>query len=261
MKILVCVKQVPDTTEIRIDPETNTLIRAGVPSIMNPFDEYAVEQALRLKEQTKGQVTVLTMGPVQAREVLEHGLAMGADEACLLTDRRFGGSDTLATSYILAAAVKKLGPFDVIFCGKQAIDGDTGQVGPELAEHLGIAQITYGSDVTLKDGRLEVTREYAHRQEILSVSPPVLITVTKGKREPRFETIWGRLRANHSEILVIDREQLTLEERSIGLNGSPTRVKCTFTPERHSECIWIEGDGARQKASELLGLLTKAGVV
>ena len=145
MEILVCIKQVPDTTEIRIDPETNTLIRTGVPSIMNPFDAYAVEQALQLKEMTDGRVTVVTMGPPQAKSILGDALAMGVDDAYLVTDRKFGGSDTLATSYILASVARKLGPFDVILCGKQAIDGDTGQVGPEMAEHLDIPQITYVS--------------------------------------------------------------------------------------------------------------------
>ncbi|MBU2699573.1 electron transfer flavoprotein alpha/beta subunit, partial [Sporomusaceae bacterium BoRhaA] len=142
MEMVVCVKQVPDTTEVKIDPVTNTLVRQGVPSIVNPFDKNALEAALQLKEKNGGKVTVVSMGPPQAKDALKECLAMGADEAYLVSDRAFGGADTLATSYTLAAALKKLGKFDLILCGKQAIDGDTAQVGPEMAEHLGIAQIT-----------------------------------------------------------------------------------------------------------------------
>ncbi len=179
MKILVCIKQVPDTTEIKIDPVTNTLIRTGVPSIMNPFDAYAVEQALRLKEESGGHVTVVTMGPPQAQEILTDALARGADKAYLVTDRKFGGSDTLATSYILSKVVEKLGGFDAILCGKQAIDGDTGQVGPEMAEHLGIAQVTYASQIHEKDGAFEAVRECKAYQEIISVPAPAVFTVVK----------------------------------------------------------------------------------
>lgn len=191
MEILVCIKQVPDTTEIRIDPETNTLIRTGVPSIMNPFDAYAVEQALQLKEMTDGRVTVVTMGPPQAKSILGDALAMGVDDAYLVTDRKFGGSDTLATSYILASVARKLGPFDVILCGKQAIDGDTGQVGPEMAEHLDIPQITYVSSVEVDGKGVKAVRECTKHQEIVTAQLPVVITVVKGEQEPRFETIVG----------------------------------------------------------------------
>ena len=174
MEILVCIKQVPDTTEIRIDPETNTLIRTGVPSIMNPFDAYAVEQALQLKEMTDGRVTVVTMGPPQAKSILGDALAMGVDDAYLVTDRKFGGSDTLATSYILASVARKLGPFDVILCGKQAIDGDTGQVGPEMAEHLDIPQITYVSSVEVDGKGVKAVRECTKHQEIVTAQLPVM---------------------------------------------------------------------------------------
>lgn len=261
MKILVCVKQVPDTTEIKIDPATNTLIRTGVPSIMNPFDAYAVEQGLRLKETTGGTVTVISMGPPQARVILTDALAMGADEAYLITDRRFGGSDTLATSYILSCAARHLGPFDVILCGKQAIDGDTGQVGPEIAEHLNIAQVTYVSQLQPDNGRLEAVREHPDRQEILSVSLPAVISVVKGEERPRFETIRGRLKANQQEICILDRDALPVEDDLIGLKGSPTKVKRTFTPERHAECVWITGDTAREQAKALCGALSRAHVI
>ena len=261
MKILVCVKQVPDTTEIKIDPVTNTLIRTGVPSIMNPFDAYAVEQALRLKEAAGGTVCVVSMGPPQAMSILTDALAMGADEAYLITDRRFGGSDTLATSYILSCAVRQLGPFDVILCGKQAIDGDTGQVGPEMAEHLGIAQVTYVSQLRPDGDCLEAVREHPDRQEILSVSLPAVITVVKGEERPRFETIRGRLKANRQEIGILDREALPVEDEKIGLTGSPTKVKRTFTPERHAECVWIEGESAKIQAEALCQALSRAHVI
>jgi len=261
VKILVCVKQVPDTTEIKIDPVTNTLIRTGVPSIMNPFDKYAVEQALRLKDADGSHVTVISMGPPQAKAILGEALAMGADDAYLVTDRAFGGSDTLATSYILSAAVQKLGPFDVILCGKQAIDGDTAQVGPEMAEHLGLPQVTYASQLKACGDHLEVVRECAGHQEIIEVATPAVVTTVKSDERPRFETIRGRLRANQYEIGIVDRSALTVEDGMIGLTGSPTRVKKTFTPERHAECIWIEGETAKEKAAGLYGALTRAHVI
>jgi electron transfer flavoprotein alpha/beta subunit len=163
MNILVCIKQVPDTTEIKINPETNTLMREGVPSIVNTFDAYALELGVRLKEKHGGKVTVMSMGPDQAKAALKECLSVGADEAYLLSDRAFGGSDTLATSFILASFAshleKEKGKFDLILCGKQAIDGDTGQVGPEMAEHLGLAQVTYAADIRVEDGKTLVKRE------------------------------------------------------------------------------------------------------
>ena len=261
MEILVCIKQVPDTTEIRIDPETNTLIRTGVPSIMNPFDAYAVEQALQLKEMTDGRVTVVTMGPPQAKSILGDALAMGVDDAYLVTDRKFGGSDTLATSYILASVARKLGPFDVILCGKQAIDGDTGQVGPEMAEHLDIPQITYVSSVEVDGKGVKAVRECTKHQEIVTAQLPVVITVVKGEQEPRFETIRGRLHANRSEIKSLTRDELPVEDESIGLKGSATRVKRSFTPERHAECVWIKGESVREQAGKLYEALERANVI
>ncbi|MDF2634543.1 MAG: Electron transfer flavoprotein alpha/beta-subunit, partial [Pelosinus sp.] len=160
MEVLVCIKQVPDTAEVKIDPVTNTLIRQGVPSIVNPFDKNALEAALQLKDKHGGKVTVISMGPPQAKDALKECLAMGADRAILVSDRAFGGSDTLATSYTLAAAIRKIGTYDIIFCGKQAIDGDTAQVGPEIAEHLEIAQITYVAKIEVDGDTVSVEREY-----------------------------------------------------------------------------------------------------
>ena len=172
MHILVCIKQVPDTTEIKIDPVTKTLIREGVPSIVNPFDAFALELAVRLKEKNGGRVTVVSMGPNQAEVALRECLSVGADEAYLVTDRAFGGSDTLATSYILANAIKKIGSFDIIFCGKQAIDGDTGQVGPEIAECLDIAQVTYAFDVDYDGEKTHLQAGKRRRLRTGSVIPP-----------------------------------------------------------------------------------------
>lgn len=195
MNILVCVKQVPDTTEIKIDPKTNTLIRDGVPSIVNPFDTYALETAAKIKDANPTtNIVVATMGPEQAKEALKSCLSVGADKAYLISDRAFGGSDTLATSYVLSCMVKALEKregvmFDIIFCGKQAIDGDTGQVGPELAKHLNYPQITNALEVVLEGSIVRALRETEDGYEILESSLPAVVTVTKTTYEPRYSTL------------------------------------------------------------------------
>lgn len=252
MSILVCVKQVPDTTEIRIDPATNTLIRSGVPSIVNPFDAYALETAVRLKERTGGTVTVISMGPAQAAAALRECLSVGADRAVLVTDRAFGGSDTLATSYILSGAIRYLGGFDIIFCGKQAIDGDTGQVGPEIAEHLGLAQVTYVCDVSWEDGTLVAKRENEGGHEYIQPQLPAVLTVIKTDYEPRYPTIKSKMAANKAKIETITAAELNLNAEHIGLKGSPTKVKKTFVPQHQKNCVRIQRDTAAQAAQELL---------
>jgi electron transfer flavoprotein beta subunit len=229
MNILVFVKQVPDTTEVKIDPKTNTLIREGVPSIVNPFDKNALEAALQLKDNYGAKVTVLTMGPPQAKEALRECLAMGADEALLLSDRAFGGADTLATSFTLAAAAKTLG-YDLIICGKQAIDGDTAQVGPEVAEHLGIVQITYVSKISINGNTILATREMEESNELIEAKLPVLLTVVKSINSPRYPTVKLTVKARQSEIKVITNANLDLNPSLIGLNGSPTQVSRIFSP-------------------------------
>lgn len=261
MNIIVCIKQVPNTTQVRIDPVTNTLIRDGVPSIFNTFDRYALEQGLLLADAFGGTVTAVCMGPPQAKSILEEALAMGAGRAYLVSDRAFGGSDTLATSYILAAAIKKIGDFDLILCGKQAIDGDTGQVGPELAEHLELAQATYVGSIEKDGERLLAMRELSGSREVLEVSCPAIMTVTKNGHEPRFETIRGRLAANRTEIPVLTAADLDVDPERLGLKGSPTRVKRSFVPERHADCVRIEGGSAREMASSLLRSLAAAQVL
>lgn len=262
MKILVCVKQVPDTTEVRINRETNTLQRQDVPSILNPFDRHALEEALRVKERCGGTVSVLTMGPLQAQEVLKECLALGADEAVLVSDKAFAGADTLATSRTLAAAIAKLQPAELIFCGKQAIDGDTAQVGPELAEHLNMAQITCVSklEVFPAERRLIAEREVEDGHEVLELSFPAVLTVSKSLNEPRYPSIKGRLRANKTSIPILTLADLGLQAEETGLQGSPTRVVRIFAPETRKGGEVIQGMAPRQAADLLAIRLKQAGI-
>lgn len=232
MDIIVCVKQVPDTTEVKLDPVTNTLIRDGVPSIVNPFDKNAIETALQLKEKYGGKVVVLTMGPPQAKAALKECLAMGADEAVLISDRAFAGADTWATSYTLASAIKKIGSYDIILCGKQAIDGDTAQVGPGIAEQLDISQITYVDKVIgIEKGKFIAERVIDGGVEIIESEFPVLLTVEKSINEPRYPTLKGTRRANKVEIPVYSAKYIGMDIELAGLKGSPTHVKRVFSPE------------------------------
>lgn len=232
MKIIVCIKQVPNTTEIKIDPVTNTLKRDGVPSIINPDDKAAIEAALQLKDSCGAQVTVISMGPPQAEKALREALAMGADEAFLLTDRAFGGSDTLATSTIIAAAIEKLG-CDLVLCGRQAIDGDTAQVGPQIAEHLGLPQITYAAGIRYNeaDDTIIVKRQFEDRYQMLQVSGKCLITVLSTMVKPRYMNVWDIVSQDEKEVGKITNEDLQLSREVCGLNGSPTKVKSTATKQ------------------------------
>lgn len=262
MNILVCVKQVPDTTEIKIDPVTNTLIRAGVPSIVNPFDAYALELAVRLKEKHGGTITVLSMGPEQAKAALKECLSVGADKAYLLSDRAFGGSDTLATSYVLSNGIKKLGDFDIIFCGKQAIDGDTAQVGPEIAEHLNLAQVTYAADIDYVDGKFHVKRETEGGYEIIEVQSPCLVTVIKTEFEPRYPTIRSKMAANKAVIETITASDLEgIDLSRVGLKGSPTKVKKTFTPSVKTSGTKIQDVTADEAVKGLVEFFTSSKLI
>jgi electron transfer flavoprotein beta subunit len=246
MKIVVCIKQVPDTTNVRINPETNTLIREGVESICNPFDEYALEEALRIKERLAPEpVTTIavTMGPPQAEAVLRQALAMGLDEAILLSDRAFAGSDTWATSYALSKMIEKIGDVDVVLCGKQAIDGDTAQVGPGIAVHLGYPQITFVKkieELTPKKIRAERLMEEGH--QVVESSLPVLLTVVKEINEPRLPSIRGKMRAKKAEIPTWTAADLDAVPEYLGLKGSPTVVHKIYAPERKKEGRVFEGD-------------------
>ena len=266
MKILVCVKQVPDTTEIRINPETNTLIRDGVPSIVNTFDAYALEMAARLKDEHGGEITVISMGPEQAKAALKECLAVGADKAVLVNDRAFGGSDTLATSYILSRAIAHLegenGTYDLIFCGKQAIDGDTAQVGPEIAEHLGRPQATYLVElVENQEEEILVKRETDSGYEILAAKKPAVLTVTKPAFAPRYPTVKSKLAAGRAEIPILTAADLDLDLTRTGLKGSPTKVRRTFTPSHGKESVAVRGETAQEMAACLVEHLTSARIV
>ncbi len=261
MEIVVCVKQVPDTTEVKIDPQTNTLIRQGVPSIINPFDKNAVEAALQLKEKHGGRITVVSMGPPQAKDALRECLAMGVDAAVLVSDRAFGGADTLATSYTLAAAIRKLGKIDLIICGKQAIDGDTAQVGPEIAEHLGLAQVTYVAKIDINSNMVRLEREHEDSYEIIMARLPLMITVVKSINEPRYPTVKGTMKANRSEIPVWTINDLEIDPERLGLKGSPTQVRRIFTPKKRTQGVIIQKDTAREAVAELVQRLSDARIV
>ncbi|MFH1269889.1 MAG: electron transfer flavoprotein subunit beta/FixA family protein [Candidatus Omnitrophota bacterium] len=231
MNIIVCIKQVPETTEVRINPETNTLIREGVKSIVNPFDMYAIEEGVRLKEKFGGKATVITMGPPQADAVLREAISMGIDEGILLSDRAFAGSDTWATSYTLSAAIKKMGAFDIIVCGKQASDGDTAQVGPGISAHLDIPQVTYVKKIEeIKDNLARVERMTEEGYEIIEVPLPTLITVVKEINNPRLPSLKGMMRAKQAKITCWKAQDIDAEADSVGLPGSPTQVVKIFTP-------------------------------
>ncbi|MDD5560527.1 MAG: electron transfer flavoprotein subunit beta/FixA family protein [Candidatus Omnitrophica bacterium] len=231
MNIVVCIKQVPETTEVRINPETNTLMREGVKSIINPFDMYAIEEAVRLKERFSGKVSVLTMGPPQADSALREAISMGADEGFLVCDRAFAGSDTWATSYTLAGAIKKLGAFDLIICGKQASDGDTAQVGPGISTHLNIPQVTYVKNIEeATDKLMKVERMLEEGFEIIETPLPALLTVVKEINEPRIPSLRGLMKAKSAKITTFTQKELQLDPQQIGLCGSPTQVVKIFTP-------------------------------
>ena len=231
MDIIVCIKQVPDTTIVRIDPKTNTLIREGVPSIINPEDKNALEQALVLKENCGAHVTVISMGPPQAKNALREALSMGADEAVLLTDRAFGGADTLATSKTLAGAIKAIGHYDIILAGRQAIDGDTAQVAPELAEHLGIPQVTYVQDVKAEGDYLLVNRALEDGYEIIKVKMPVVLTAIKELNTPRYMDVKKIFASSDDDIKIMTSADVDLDKSELGLSGSPTKVMKSMTKE------------------------------
>lgn len=254
MKIIVCIKQVPDTHEVRIDPVKGTLIREGVPSIINSDDKNALEEAIRIKEKHEDvHVTVLTMGPPQAEIALREALAMGADEAILLSDRAFAGSDTWATSLILASAINKIGDYDIIFCGRQAIDGYTAQVGPKIAEHLDLPQITYVSDLQINGDEVIAKRAIEDGYYIIKSKMPVILTVIKELNEPRYPSMLGIYNAfKEKKITHWSLNDIEVDTNGIGLKGSPTNVKKYFTPS-----VEFKGEiitGTVEEASRILAL-------
>ena len=245
MKIAVCLKQVPETTEVKINPETNTLMREGVASITNPFDEFALEEGLLTREKYGGELHVMTMGPPQAIEILKNALAVGADKVYLLSDRAFAGADTLATAYTLAKTIEKIGGVDLVICGKQAIDGDTAQVGPGIATRLGIPQLTYVAKVREIDPgkkKIVVERMLENGREVVECSLPVVITVMKDINEPRLPSLLGIKKAAKAAIPTWTAQEIGVDENRVGLKGSPTWVWKVFSPEARGGGEILKGE-------------------
>ncbi len=260
MNIVVCLKQVPGTTEVKIDPETNTLIRQGIKNIVNPFDTYALEEGIRLRERYGGKVTAISMGPPQAEEMLREAISTGADEAILLSDAAFAGSDTLATSYTLARAINKIQEYDFIICGRQTIDGDTGQVGPELAEMLGIPFAAYVSKVEeVENGQMRIQRMIEEGHEVIEILLPGVITVVKEINVPRLPSLRGLARAKSAVIPVWTAEELDVDRNTIGLPGSATRVVKVFFPQRVHHGEILQG-GPEEQVAALIDKLREAKI-
>lgn len=261
LKIIVTVKQVPDTAEVRIDPETNLLIREGVPSIINPEDRNAVEAALCLRQEHGGTVTAVTMGPPQAEEALAEVLSMGADRGVLLTDRAFAGSDTLITAFTISRAIMRLGRFDLILCGRQAIDGDTAQVGPQLAGFLGLPQITYAEKISLDGNSIIVSRGLEDCTEYVRVELPALITVTSEINQPRYPSLYNIQSACDGSLITLwGAEDLKVPLSMLGLNASPTGVRKIFEPERKRKGEVVSGS-EKQMAKKLIEKLKEVNVI
>ena len=242
MNIVVCIKQVPDTTEIKLDPVTGTMIREGVPSIMNPDDKSGLEMALELKDKYEANVTVITMGLPQADAILREAMAMGADRAILLTDRKLAGADTLATSNALAGALRTL-DFDLLVMGRQAIDGDTAQVGPQVAEHLGLPQVSYVENLEFDGTTFTLKKWLEDGYQIVEVESPCVITVLSSANQPRYMRMRGIMEAYKREVEVWGCDKIDVDESKLGLKGSPTRVAKSFTKG-------VKGSGEKFEVSE-----------
>ena len=262
MKIVVCIKQVPDTAEVKLDPKTNTLIREGVPSIINYDDKAGLETALQLREQVGGTVTVVCMGPPQADVALREALAMGADEAYLLSAREFGGSDTYATATILAAALRKIG-FDLVITGRQAIDGDTAQVGPQIAEQLHIPQVSYAEALRVEGGHVIVQRQFEDRSHLLQVQLPCLVTALSELNQARYMSVGGIVDAYAKDVTVWGFEDLKndLNPAFIGLNGSPTNVFQSFGKQLRAPGVVLSGLSADEAVNAIMQTLIQRHII
>ena len=255
MHFVVCIKQVPDTNDVKIDPNTNTLMRDGVASIINPFDMYAIEEAIRLKEKHGGKITALTMGPPQAEAALREAISMGVDEAILVSDRAFAGSDTYATSYTLAMALRKIGDATLVICGKQASDGDTAQVGPGMATHLDMAQVTYVRKIEeFDENHIVAERMLESGYEVIDSELPCMLTVVKEINEPRLPSLKGKMAARKAQITTWTATDIDADPEMLGLDGSPTKVVKIFTPERHADGEMLEGE-PNEIVEQLVGKL------
>ena len=262
MHIVVCVKQVPNTTQVRINPETNTLVRDGVESIMNPFDENALEMALQLKEKHAGaEVTVRAMGPAQAAEILKGAGGRGADAVVLLSDRAFAGSDTWATSYALSMAIRKMDKPDLLLFGKQAIDGDTAQVGPGVADWLGMPCIAYARKIEIADGKAVVERAYEDGYERLETALPCALTVLKEANVPRMASLRGKMAAKKLNLQPTTADMVGADPAKLGLNASPTRVVKIFSPPPKTGGVKWQGEEPAVMAQKLADLLRERKLI
>jgi electron transfer flavoprotein beta subunit len=270
MRIIVPVKQVPETSSVRMDPETGTIVRDGATAIVNPLDLYAIEAAVQLREKHGGSVEVISMGPRKAEAAIREALAMGCDRGHLLSDKAFGGADTWATSYVLAQAIRSLGEFDLVLAGERATDGDTGQVGPGIASWLEIPCVTYVADIVVEQGaetnesprtlRLERLVENGYQQ--LKVRLPALLTVVKEIATPRLPTLSGKKRSIRAEVPILGTKDLNVEPSYIGLNGSPTRVVRIRTPKVTRGGNRIDArESPTHAVDELVAFLRKKGLV
>lgn len=268
MLIVACVKQVPDTSQVEIDPVTGTLVRQNIPFIANPFDTHALEESLRLKDKYGFRVAVISMGPPSAEAVLRHALAVGADRGILLSDRDFAGADTLATSYVLASAIQRLGEEEevgMVICGRQTIDGDTAQVGPGIATRLKYSQLTLVDqirNVDLQGRKVEVRRRLEGRYEIVQARLPAVIAVVREINRLRYPKVPMRVKAEKAEITLWDNKVMQLPKEEVGLRGSPTHVQRIFSPERPKGQILGDGQGGPEEAAQLLvTALLKQGTI
>lgn len=261
MHIIVCIKQVPGTTNVQIDPEKGTLKREGVEAVINPFDEYAIEEGVRLKERTGGKVTVITMGPPQAESALREAISKGADEAILVGDRAFAGADTWATSYALSTAIKTVPDYSVIICGKQATDGDTAQVGPSVAEMLDIPHVAYVKKVEeINDKFMKVERMMEDGYDLIETPVPCLITVVKEINTPRLASLKGKMNAKKAVIKQLNAQSINADVEKCGLKGSPTQVMKIFTPPQRKGGEKFTGE-ANVQAQALVNKLKEVSLI
>lgn len=264
MKIGVLIKQVPATEKVKMDEETGTMVRKGLELELNPLDMYAVEEAIRLKEKLKKnvEITVISMGPPSAIEAIKDAISMGCDKGYLISDRKFAGSDTLATAYILSMAIKALGGFDIIITGERATDGETGQVGPSVAAQLDIPALTYINKIEeINEERVRVCREVEGGYEILEAFPPLLLSVIKGINEPRLPNLVGKIKARNFNVPILSKDDLKVDSSRIGLSGSPTRVKKIFYPKLSRTGKIIKAKNSEDAVSELIHFFKDKGIV
>jgi electron transfer flavoprotein beta subunit len=261
MNIVVCLKQVPGTTDVKINPQTNTLVRQGIKSVINPFDTYALEEGVRLKEKYGGKVTALSMGPPQAVEMLREAVSLGAEDAVLLSDSAFAGADTWATAFTLCGALRKIGHFDIVICGKQTTDGDTGQVGPEMAEMLNVPFVAYvGRIEELLSNAIRVKRMVDDGYEIIESVLPAVITVTKEINKPRLPSLRGIARSKSASIAVWTAEDIDLNAANVGLSGSFTKVIKILSPQRNHKAELLQG-GPEDQVSCLITKLRESRLI